>query len=75
MKKGKRYSISYTSGPTGYGWETETDDIEEVRYIVNSDSYGKCYTAYVSVWDSVLQDHIFWKRVLTYKPEIDKMPV
>ena len=75
MSKEKRYSVSYTSGATGYGWEIQTDDIEEVRDIVNSESFGRNYTACVWVWDDVLRDHIFWKPVLTYKPEIDRMPV
>lgn len=74
MKKEKRYSVSYTSGATGYGWEIQTDDIEEVRDIVNSDSFGRNYTSYVTVWDNVLHDFIFWKRCLDYKPEINRMP-
>ena len=74
MKKEKRYSVSYTSDATGYGWEIQTDDIEEVRDIVNSESFGRNYTAYVTVWDNVLHDFIFWKRCLDYKPEIDRMP-
>lgn len=66
-----RYHISYTSGATGYGWNEETDSIEDVRHIVNSDSFGRHYTAFVSVWDEVIKDFIFYKRCLTYKAETD----
>lgn len=71
----KQFSVSYTSGATGYSWEIETDDIEEVKDIVNSESFGKSYTAYVSVWDNVLNDFVFLKFVLTNKPKIDRIPV
>ena len=68
-----RFHIYYCSGATGYGWEKETDSIREARGIAHSDDFGRNYTAEVSVWDEVIKDFIYWKRVLRYKPEIDKI--
>ena len=64
----KRYSISYCSGATGYGWDAQADSIEEAIGIVKS-VYG--YTSEIWVWDDEKREHIYWKRVLTYQPEID----
>lgn len=68
MKHRKRYTIQYTSGATGYGWEQEMDTIEEVLDTIRL-MYN--YTAELWVWDDVKRDHVYWKRVLTYKPEIN----
>ena len=72
-KHSKRYHISYASGATGYGWEEETDSIEEARHIARSDDFGKHYTASLTIWDEEIQDFIFWKSVLEYKPKIDRI--
>lgn len=68
-----RYTIDYCSAPTGYGWREKTDSITEVKKIVRSESYGRCITASVSVWDSKVKDFIFDKDAMCYKPRIDKI--
>lgn len=70
MSKEKRYSVSYTSGATGYGWEMDTNSLAEVKHMVKH--YSE-YTMYFSVWDNVIHDFLYIKRVLEYKPEINKL--
>ena len=65
----KKYTVSYCSGATGYGWEQEYDRLDEFESFV--DYIRQEYTAYLDVWDNTLHDFIFLKRVLTYTPEID----
>lgn len=66
----KRYSVDYTSGATGYGWTIETNSLREVKDVARH--YTE-YTMYFSVWDNVLHDFVYLKRVLEYKPEINKL--
>lgn len=67
----KKYSVSYVSGATGYGWTHEYDKLEEFEYLVEEMRHE--YTARVTVWDSELEDFVFWKDVLTYKCHIDML--
>lgn len=71
-KHNKRYSVAYCSGATGYGWEQETDSLKEAKSMVKS-VYN--YTSEIWVWDDVKRDHVYWKRVLTYKPEINTIEI
>lgn len=64
-----KYSVSYTSGATGYGWEAEHDRLDEFEGFINE--MRKEYTAQVIVYDNQLEDFIFWKNCLTFKPSID----
>lgn len=57
-----KYSISYTSGATGYGWDHECETITEVERIISD--LRKEITAAISVFDKQLNDFIFWKRAL-----------
>lgn len=67
----KKYFVSYCSGATGYGWENEFDKLSDFEYLV--DNIRKEYTQSLIVYDNELHDFIFWKDVLTYKPNIDKL--
>ena len=67
----KKYSVSYTSGATGFGWRQEYDRLDEFEEFINEKR--KDYTADVSVWDETLQDFIFWKKALTYEPTVDML--
>lgn len=69
--KMKKYTVSYTSAPTGYGWIREFDRIDEFEDIVN-DARGDC-TRCVSVRDNELGKEIFFKRSMTYKIEVDML--
>lgn len=64
-----KYKIDYTSGATGYGWEEECRTINEVLTIL--DELRHEYSAKLSVWDRELNDFIYYKYSLTYKPETD----
>lgn len=68
-KKEKKYTVWYTSGATGFGWEKEYDRLNEFESFI--DQMRKEYTASVQVWDAQLEDFIFWKDCLTFKPSID----
>lgn len=67
----KKYSVSYCSGSTGYGWRQEYDRLDEFEDFVNE--MRREYTASITVWDTSVQDFIFWKDCLSYKPSIDKL--
>lgn len=67
----KKYTVSYTSAPTGYGWTREFDRIDEFEDIVNA-ARRDC-TRSVSVRDNELEKEIFFKRVMTYKIEVDML--
>ena len=67
----KRFSISYTSGATGYGWDHYADTIAEVKRTIK-DLKG-IYTARVTVFDSKIGDFVFYKRALDLYPETDRI--
>lgn len=67
----KKYSVTYTSGATGYGWHEEYDRVEEFESFVNEIRHD--YTARLTVWDNELEDFIFWKDCLTYTCKIDML--
>ena len=71
-KQHKRYSVEYISGATGYGWEQETDNLKEAKEMVKA-VYN--YTAEMWVWDNVMRDHVYLKRVLTHNPEINTIGI
>lgn len=68
-KKEKKYTVWYTSGATGFGWKEEYNRLNEFEAFI--DQMRREYTASVQVWDSKLEDFIFWKDCLTFKPDID----
>ena len=70
MKDKKRYSITYVSGATGYGWEHETNSMREVKQIIKS-MFN--YTSALDVYDREADKFIYWKRVLSYDPEINEI--
>ena len=70
-KAEKKYTVWYTSGATGYGWKEEYDRLDEFESFI--DQMRNNYTAKVHVWDKTLQDFIFWKDCLSYKPDIDML--
>lgn len=70
-KKEKKYTIWYTSGATGYGWKDECDRLDEFESFI--DEMRNDYTAAVHVYDKTLDDFIFWKDALCYKPDIDML--
>lgn len=67
--KNKKYSISYLSGSSCFGWEEEVDTIQEVENII--EDFRKIYTAKVTVFDNESNIFIFYKNCITSKPEID----
>ena len=71
MADQKKYSVSYTSGATGFGWKMEFDTLAEFEDIV--DGYRKDYSAMFTVYDYTLHDFVFYKKCLSYKPDIDKL--
>ena len=66
----KKYSVSYTSGATGYGWDQEFDRLDEFEDFINE--MRNVYTAAVRVWDNELKTFIFWKRALS-EPTTDML--
>lgn len=70
MENRSRYTMDYTSGATGYGWSEDTNSLAEVKRCIK---HFAEYTMYFSVWDNKTHDFIYLKRVLTYKPEINKI--
>ena len=67
----KKYIVNYCSGSTGYGWKKEYDRLDQFEDFVNEIRHN--YTAYITVWDDELKEHIFWKDCLTYEPRIDML--
>jgi hypothetical protein len=70
-QKDKKYTVSYCSGSTGYGWQKQYDRLEDFEDFV--DHIRDEYTASLWVWDDELQDFIFRKDCLEFKPQIDKL--
>lgn len=66
-----RYSVSYCSGATGYGWDAEYDRLDQFEDFINE--MRDEITAAVRVWDNRREEFIFWKRALDWKPEIDML--
>ena len=66
-----KYTVTYTSGSTGYGWTEEYDRLADFEYFV--DQMRDEYTAYITVFDNRLEEFIFWKDCLTFKPRIDML--
>lgn len=67
----KKYTISYTSGATGYGWIAHHDRLDEFESFI--DEMRHEYTARIHVYDNELKDFIFYKRALSYEPETDML--
>lgn len=67
----RKYSVSYTSGATGFGWNKEYDRLEDFEDFINEKR--KDYTAMVTVFDNTLNDFIFWKNTLTYNIKTDML--
>ena len=67
----KKYTVTYVSGATGYGWKSEYDTLADFENFV--DEKRKDYTARVLVWDNILQKFIFWKDCLSYTARIDML--
>ena len=73
----KRFSISYSSGTTGYGWHKETNDLRDMFQCVDGFRYknskGYEHSAHLTVWDNEKEDFIFWKDVLEFYPKTNKL--
>lgn len=67
----KKYTVNYSSGATGYGWIKEYDRLDEFEDFV--DEMRREYTARLTVYDVSVNEFIFWKDCLSYKPYIDKL--
>ena len=70
-EKDMKYTVDYASGATGYGWSKEYEKLEDFEDFIKE--MRNEYTAAVRVWDSELEDFIFWKDVLTWDCEIDML--
>ena len=67
----RKYSVTYVSGATGFGWVHDYDRIDEFEDFV--DEIRNEYSACLTVWDNELEDFIFWKDCLSNKCEIDML--
>lgn len=67
----KKYTLSYCSGATGFGWDEEYDTLNEFEYFV--DDTRKEFTAQVKVFDRSIKKFIYWKDCLSYDPYIDML--
>lgn len=65
----KKYSVSYCSGATCFGWTEEHDRLDEFEDFI--DEMRNEYTASVRVFDYSLGEFIFYKRALSFEPEED----
>lgn len=63
-----RYTVNYTSGSTGFGWEAQHSSIKEFIGWLEEAKLERAYR--ITVWDDTLGDFIFWKDVFD-KPIID----
>jgi hypothetical protein len=63
----KKYSVSYTNGASGYGWNKEYDRLNEFEDFITTVSR----TSYVCVYDNEIDEIIYEKDVLDDKPSID----
>ena len=68
-KEHKKYTLSYCSGATGYGWKSDCDRLDECESFI--DELRSEYTANVSLWDNTTHEYVYRKKALTYKPDID----
>ncbi len=66
----KKYTVTYVSGATGYGWSQQYDRLDEFEDFI--DEMRNEYTAAVRVWDEDLKRFIFWKKALS-TPSIDML--
>jgi hypothetical protein len=66
----KKYTVTYISGATGYGWSQQYDRLDEFEDFI--DEMRNEYTAAVRVWDEDLNRFIFWKKALS-TPSIDML--
>ena len=60
------YKVSVVIGCTGGGFEYETNNLQEVEETITE--YRRDAINEIWVWDEKLQDHIYWKPTLCYKP-------
>ena len=68
----RKYTVSYASGATGFGWEHEYDRLDEFEDFVKEKERSD-YTARVTVWDDELGKFVYWKDCLASKPRIDML--
>ena len=52
-----KYTVTYVSGATGFGWTEYANTIKEVEWLLQG--IATKHTAQVSVWDNELEDFIF----------------
>ncbi len=64
--KEKNYTVSYSSGATGYGWEEKVNTLEEVKLTLGG--IHKNYTAHVTVYSRKHNGFVYWKDCLQYNP-------
>lgn len=67
----KKYTVSYTSGATGFGWDKEYDRLDEFEDFIRE--MRREITARVTVWDAELEQFVFWKDCLSYTPRKDML--
>lgn len=63
-----RISVQYT-GEGGQYWREETNSLGKINRAINE--HSGIYTQ-VTVWDNIASNFLYLKRVLDYKPEIDR---
>ena len=66
----KKYSVSYYSVTTGYGWQDEFDRLAEFESFI--DEMRRKPSASISVWDNELHEYIFDKDAFC-KPDVDML--
>ena len=65
----KTYKVEVVIGCTGGGFRYETDLLKEVEKTIAE--YSKDPINGITVYDEKIQDFIFWKDALCYKPSIN----
>lgn len=65
----KSYSVTY--GNTHNSYEIETNDLKVVEKWVNL--YKNDYYSFIDVYSKKYKDFIYYKRILTDKPEKDML--
>ena len=67
-----RYSFTYCSAPTGFGWREETDTLGWVKRFITDHNKETCSAGFL-VWDNKKNECLYDKDAFCYKPHTDKL--
>lgn len=66
----EKYTVSYASGATGFGWEQNFKRLEDFEYFLKEKRYDR--TAVLTVWDNEKEVFVFWKDAFS-EPTVDML--